>query len=93
MESKRARVVLPQRSQDDGCPGHDSPAFSAGRPRVCFEGRHLASVFPLIGVAYDVSPDGQRFLMIKEAEQSPSATQVVVVQNWTEELKRLAPSN
>ena len=68
------------------------PAFSAGRPRRLFEGRYLASVFPLIGVAYDVSPDGQRFLMIKEVEQSPSATQVVVVQNWFEELKRLVPS-
>jgi serine/threonine-protein kinase len=69
------------------------PGFSAGRPRVLFEGQYLASVFPLIGVAYDVSPDGQRFLMIKEAEQSPSATQIVVVQNWFEELKRLVPTN
>jgi len=69
------------------------PAFDAGRPRLLFEGRYLASVFPLVGVAYDVSPDGQRFLMVREVEQSPSATQIVVVQNWLEELKRLAPPN
>ncbi len=31
--------------------------------------------------------------MIKEVEQSPSATQVVVVQNWFEELNRLVPTN
>jgi hypothetical protein len=69
------------------------PAFDAGRPRLLFEGPYLASVFPLVGVAYDVSPDGQRFLMVKEVEQSPSATQIVVVQNWFEELKRLVPTN
>ena len=35
---------------------------------------------------YDVSPDGRRFLMIKD---SPSATpaSLVVVQHWFEELK------
>jgi hypothetical protein len=43
---------------------------------------------------YDVSPDGQRFLMVKSAEQSSSSslTQIVVVQNWFEELKRRVPT-
>ena len=43
---------------------------------------------------YDVSPDGQRFLMIKEGTGAPEAAAVpgfVVVQNWFEELKRLLP--
>lgn len=44
---------------------------------------------------YDVSPDGRRFLMIKNTD--PAATirrseRIVVVQNWHEELKRLRPS-
>jgi serine/threonine-protein kinase len=43
---------------------------------------------------YDVSPDGRRFLMIKQrdpkAETTP--TSLVVVQNWLEELKRLVPT-
>ena len=46
-------------------------------------------------VMYDVAKDG-RFLMIKSVGGSPStATQnsLVVVQNWTEELKRLVPVN
>jgi len=37
---------------------------------------------------YDVSPDGQRFLMITK-ESKP---QINVVLNWFEELKRRAPS-
>jgi serine/threonine-protein kinase len=41
---------------------------------------------------YDVSPDGQRFLVLKDdtADESPN---VIVVENWVEELKRLVPTN
>jgi hypothetical protein len=43
---------------------------------------------------YDVSPDGQRFLMLKADEQTSSSvpTQIVVVQNWFEELKQKVPT-
>jgi hypothetical protein len=42
---------------------------------------------------YDVSPDGQRFLMLKPTEQNQAApTQIVVVQNWFEELKQKVPT-
>ena len=44
--------------------------------------------------AYDVTPDGKHFLMVKEAgagSQPAVATSIVVVRNWIEELKRLAP--
>jgi eukaryotic-like serine/threonine-protein kinase len=41
---------------------------------------------------YDVSPDGQRFLMLKPVEQDQAAlTLINLVLNWTEELKRLVP--
>jgi hypothetical protein len=40
---------------------------------------------------YDVSPDGQRFLLIRAKEQNAPG-EVRVVLNWSEELKRLAPS-
>ena len=36
---------------------------------------------------YDVSPDGQSFLMVENSDDFP----IVVVQNWFEELKRLMP--
>lgn len=40
------------------------------------------------GPDYGISPDGQRFLMIKQTEQQETAlTQVNVVLNWFEELK------
>jgi hypothetical protein len=44
------------------------------------------------GRNYDISSNGQRFLMIKPTvvEDSPPPT-ITVVQNWGEELKRLVP--
>jgi serine/threonine-protein kinase len=44
---------------------------------------------------YDVSKDGKRFLTVKQLPE-PAATrtrELVVVQNWFEELKRLVPVN
>jgi len=67
------------------------PGFAAGRPRVLFEGRYN----PAQGTTpnYDVSPDGQRFLMIKPSEAGEVApTQINVVLNWFEELKRRVPT-
>jgi eukaryotic-like serine/threonine-protein kinase len=65
------------------------PSFSAGRPAKLFEGAYLTSTFPLTGTTYDVTRDGQRFVMIKD--QVTSSTQINVVVNWFEELKRLVP--
>ena len=66
--------------------------FNAGNPKKLFD-RSYATTAP--GPGYDVSPDGQRFLMIKEgAGESREVPQyLIVVQNWTEELKRLVPVN
>jgi len=46
------------------------------------------------GRSYDVSPDGQRLLMIKEggADGTAAPVSIIVVQNWVEELKRLVPT-
>jgi eukaryotic-like serine/threonine-protein kinase len=66
------------------------PNFSAGKPRMLFEGPYLSlqTTIP----SYDVSPDGQRFLMLKSSEQAQSTTQINVVQNWFEELKQKVPT-
>lgn len=56
-------------------------SFSAAKPTVLFEGDYEASVFPLTGTAYDVTPDGQRFLMVKpvpEAASDPPQINVVL---------------
>jgi serine/threonine-protein kinase len=68
------------------------PGFSAGKPQVLFEGEYFIKRFPTMGPAFDVSPDGQRFLMVKETDQAPSLTQINVVLNWFEELKRRVPT-
>ncbi len=67
------------------------PSFTFGKPRMLFEGQYQLSRVPAVN--YDVSPDGQRFLMIKASEQAQAAvTQINVVLNWFEELKRRVPA-
>jgi eukaryotic-like serine/threonine-protein kinase len=69
-------------------------AFRAGNPTRLFEGRYEIGAAQS-GRTYDISPDGQRFLMIKvDAGSDETATppSIVVVQNWHEELKRLVPT-
>jgi Tol biopolymer transport system component len=65
------------------------PGFAAGKPRMLFEGQYELS--PVQIDNYDVSPDGQRFLMLKPTEQA-ALTQINVVLNWFEELKQKAPA-
>jgi hypothetical protein len=59
--------------------------FSAGKPRMLFERLYFSTPFPQTFPRYDVSSDGQRFLMMKQADPVP--TQINVVQNWISELK------
>jgi Tol biopolymer transport system component len=66
------------------------PAFSAGKPTVLFEGGYVQTPRSLPN--YDVSPDGQRFVMLRAAEQAQAPTHINVVLNWFEELKRRVPS-
>jgi serine/threonine protein kinase/Tol biopolymer transport system component len=59
--------------------------FSADKPKVLFEGHYATyNTMP----AYDVTPDGQHFLLAKTGEQGPQ--EISVVLNWTEELKQKA---
>jgi eukaryotic-like serine/threonine-protein kinase len=67
------------------------PGFAAGKPRVLFEGQYQPT--PATFPNYDVSPDGQRFLMLKPSEAGEAApTQINVVLNWFEELKQKVPT-
>ena len=43
------------------------------------------------GPTYDLSPDGERFLMVRHEHNPYLVGEVIVVQNWLEELKRLVP--
>jgi hypothetical protein len=64
--------------------------FSADRPKILFGRRYLAA--GTAGWNYDVAPDG-RFLMIKDAETDRASTSLLVVSNWTEELKQRVPTH
>ena len=63
----------------------------AGSPRVLFEGQYVSHSNPVGFQFYDISPDGKRFLMLKEGELPEEPNQINVVINWFEELKRLVP--
>ena len=70
--------------------------LEVGTPRKLFDGPYLFRAPGLgVGRMYDVSADGQRFLMIKEssgADERPPSPRMILVQNWFEELKRLVPT-
>ena len=69
------------------------PDFAPGKSEELFRGYYAPGTdFPFPGRTYDVSPDGERFLMIKESSRAGSA-EFVVVLNWFEELKRLVPTD
>jgi serine/threonine-protein kinase len=64
----------------------------AGRPQVLFE----FGILPILAGArsYDLAPNG-RFVIIRSDRaqgEENTAPQIVVVQNWFEELKRLVPA-
>ena len=43
---------------------------------------------------YDISLDGERFLVLKESgSDETTSTEIILVQNWFEELKRLVPTD
>ena len=63
-----------------------------GAPEQLFEGSYFFVDGPPM---FDVAPDG-RFLMLKPITGNPrpqALKTIIVVQNWYEELKRLAPTN
>ncbi|HEV8254005.1 MAG TPA: protein kinase [Vicinamibacteria bacterium] len=66
-------IVVPVRTQ---------PEFSAGVPQVLFQGRFEASIF---NHGYDVTPDGQRFVMVKPPEKQ-EPLRLVAIPYWAEEM-------
>jgi Tol biopolymer transport system component len=61
------------------------PSFST--PKVLWEQRYQFGSAQ-VSANYDVSADGQRFVMVKD---DAAANRLNVIINWSEELKRLAP--
>jgi Tol biopolymer transport system component len=88
-------IFYRQGSKMMAVPVINQPTFRPGRPEMLWEGEYMFGPSASCGfkgvttTSYDVSPDGQRFLMIKENDQNLYATRIVVVLNWAEELKQI----
>jgi serine/threonine-protein kinase len=67
------------------------PELRLSEPRLLFEGPY-ASCTDGGAHGYDISPDGSRFLMVSYNKDPESTDELIVVLNWFEELKRLAPT-
>jgi len=74
-----------------------APIFAAGHPRTLWEGHYSHGMSTSCGPPgatssnYDVTLDGQRFLMVKdEAPDTAVSKQIVVVLGWADEVNRLS---
>ena len=67
--------------------------ITVGRASLMFEGDYVvASIFPGFP-SYDVSPDGQRFIAVARAGDTPRIERLEVVLEWARELeRRLTPA-
>jgi serine/threonine-protein kinase len=67
------------------------PVFTASTPRVIVPAKATVNLKSDDMHNFEVSPDGQRFLIHQQSEGSKTP-QINVVLNWSEELKRMAPA-
>jgi hypothetical protein len=56
-----------------------------GAPQTLYESPYVLS--SVCDRNYDVTSDGQRFLLVRQADRSDSTIRLNVVVNWLEELK------
>ena len=67
---------------------HPGPPFSAGRPRVLFAIPDRVRAGSLVGGTFAISPDDQRFLMVRDKIwDDTTGTRLVVVENLFSELR------
>jgi Tol biopolymer transport system component len=77
----------------------ESERLSFGRPAMLYsytalnaEGGRLYASSNNTGTGFDVAPDGERFAVIR-LNDSGLGREIVLVQNWFEEVKQLAPTD
>ena len=65
-------------------------SFTFGKSVELFQGDYFRESR---GRSYDITPDGERFIMVKygRAMSDSEHGEIITVLNWTEELKRLLP--
>ena len=70
-------------------------SVKASAPEVLFDNPEYVLTRVWNWRAFDLSPDGKRFLMVKRGADSDADAkpEIRVFLNWTEELKQLVPAN
>jgi Tol biopolymer transport system component len=71
-----------------------SPTFIFETPRTLFQGTYVSSVNSAgsrDSTTWDISPDGKKFLMMKQSSAGEGLRKILIVLNWLEELKKRAP--
>ena len=68
-------------------------SWAATTPTTIVRNGNMTALTGFVGRTYDISPDGSRFLVVKPAnEPNAPPPQLVVVQHFDEELRRLMPT-
>jgi len=73
-----------------------APSWAATTPTLLIKEGYITAPGGNPGRSYDISPDGQRFLLLKAGDgsgQAAAPTNLIVIQHFDEELKRLVPTN
>jgi hypothetical protein len=63
------------------------PTFHASTSRVIVPAKAMGNL-----AGFDVSPDGQRFLIHQQSSEAAQTAQINVILNWSEELRRRSAS-
>ena len=66
---------------------HPGATFAFEQPKTLFSTAQYVTINPV--QSFDVSPDDKRFLLLRETAPN-ERNELIVVQNWTEEMKARA---
>src|SRR5512137_2449440 len=98
MGAERPGIVLLKRGDDASVTAvavETGQIFSAGTPKKLFSRTPYLGGGSTAGTAWDIHPDGKRFLMMKLPNATPTAPagsrKFTIVLNWFEELKQRVP--
>ena len=72
----------------------DGSSFQPGRPQPLFTGLQSNVTMGLaFRQFFDLAPDAQSVVLLRAEEEMRRVAEVILIQNWFEELKRLVPGN
>jgi hypothetical protein len=70
-----------------------SSSWRSSTPMKVLQGKYFLPGNAIPVRTFDIAPDGKRFLMIKGGDDASAPQSLIIVEHWSEELKRLVPAN